>query len=492
MQVPINPSDLTFLNMDRPTNLMIVNGLMWFDDEPDWDAVRVVLQERLVERFPVVSRRPALIDGTWMWQDEPDFDLDRHVRQVTIGGTADLLAAQEYISDRISHPLDKDHPLWEIDILTGLSGEGDEPKALMLARFHHALADGIRIVQLVLSLCDLSDADAAPTAVGRKGSAKSPAAQALGASKQVVSGVVDFAGGLGSAAVRAPGNLLSLGRSAFEEGFDFDFSITKLTDAISSVASEDNQVANSLRSASRLTLSGRSPELTGDGRPGVAKRVSWVTGLPVEQVKAVGKAHDATINDVLLGVVSRGLTRYVEGRDRNLADEVNFLVPISLKPIDMNLPTELGNYFAMVLFPMPLGVSDDDELMGEIRSRMARIKNSTEAMMVFGIQRAVAETPSTVSVALTEFVANKTIGQLTNVPGPRAPMYLAGTEVTGILGWVPTAADQSLGICIFSYNGTVSMGIASDAGILPDPERLAELITEEFAALAESTLGADA
>ena len=164
------------------------------------------------------------------------------------------------------------------------------------------------------------------------------------------------------------------------------------------------------------------------------------------------------------------------------------MIPISLKPIDMNLPTELGNYFAMVMFPMPLGISDDDALMGEIRSRMNRTKNSAEAMMVFGLQRVVAEAPQAVGVGVTEFVANKTVGVLTNVPGPRAPMYLAGTEVTGILGWVPTAADQGLGICIFSYNGTVNIGISSDAKLLPDPDRLAELMKDEFAALANSSL----
>ncbi len=67
-------------------------------------------------------------------------------------------------------------------------------------------------------------------------------------------------------------------------------------------------------------------------------------------------------------------------------------------------------------------------------------------------------------------------------------MYLAGTEVTGILGWVPTAADQGLGICIFSYNGTVSIGISSDAKLLPDPDRLAQLMKDEFAELANSSL----
>ena len=483
----INASDLTFLNMDRPTNLMIVNGLMWFDEEPDWDAVRTVLQERLVDRFPVLHRRAAEVDGSWVWQDDPEFELDRHIRHATLGGSGDLDAARDYVSQRVSEPLDRDHPLWEIDILSGLAGAGDQPKAMMLARFHHSLADGIRIVQLVLSLCDLSP-DAAPPKVGRTPSARGPLSQVKGVSKQVAGDVVDFASGLGSAAKSAPGQVVRLGREAFEEGFDFDLSPTRLTDAVSGVASTDNQLVNSWRSASRLALAGKRPDLTGDGAPGVEKRVSWVTDLPVAEVKAVGKAHGATINDVLLAVVSRGLSRYVEEKGRDLSDDVSWLIPISLKPIDMNLPTELGNYFAMVLFPMPLGVPDDDALMGEIHSRMTRTKNSAEAMMVFGLQRVVAETPQAVGVGVTEFVANKTVGVLTNVPGPRAPMYLAGTEVTGILGWVPTAADQGLGICIFSYNGTVSIGISSDAKLLPDPDRLAQLMKDEFAGLANSPL----
>ena len=490
----INASDLTFLNMDRPTNLMVVNGLTWFDEEPDWDAVRVILQERLIDRFPVLHRRPAKVGGSWVWEDDPEFDLDRHVRHVTLGGSGDLLAAQEYVSTRISQPLDKEHPLWEMDILGGLAGEGDQPKAIILSRFHHSLADGIRLVQLLLSLFDMAPG-ATPPVVGRSNSGKGTLSTAVGVSKQLAGNVVDFVGGMGSAAVsavsrvpaqvaNAPKQVVSLGRDAFEQGFDFRIDPTRLTDAVSGVASEDNQLVNSWRSASRLALAGTRPDLIGDGAPGIDKRVSWVTGLEVAQVKAVGAAHGATINDVLLAVVSRALSAYVEEKGRDLVDDVSWLVPISLKPIDMNLPTDLGNFFAMVLFPMPLGVPDDDALMSEIRSRMTRTKNSAEAMMVFGLQRVVAEAPDAVGVGVTEFVANKTVGVLTNVPGPRAPMYLAGTEVTGVLGWVPTAADQTLGICIFSYNGQVSIGISADAQMMPDPGRLAELMKEEFAALA--------
>lgn len=102
-------SDL--VDMDLPTNLMVVNGLMWFDEEPDWEGVREVLRTRLVDRFPVMGRRPRQIDGDWAWEDDPDFDLDRHVRQVTLPAPGDRAAAQDDISGRISQPLDRDHPL---------------------------------------------------------------------------------------------------------------------------------------------------------------------------------------------------------------------------------------------------------------------------------------------------------------------------------------------------------------------------------------------
>lgn len=462
---PINTSDLTFLNMDRPTNLMIVNGVLWFDEEPDWDAVRDVIQQRLLDRFPVLSRRAANVDGAWVWQDDPDFSLDNHVRHVELNG--DLNKAQDYVSGRISDPLDRDHALWEVDFISGLPGE---PAAMMLARFHHAVADGIRIVQLLLSMCDMKT-DGAPPKVGRGSTRRSPLGKAANVSKRLASDVLDIVSGVGTAAIRLPQQVLSGG---------VDLAPVKLSDAITGTASPDNLLANTMRSVSRLSMAGRRPDLTGDGPLGVEKRVSWVTGLPVSTVKDIGKLHGGTVNDVLVSVVSRGLSRYVEEQGRPLPDEVSWLIPISLKPIDMNLPAELGNYFAMVVFPMPLGVAETDGLLAEVRTRMDRLKNSTEAMIVFGLQKVVAAAPDVVSVGVTEFVANKTLGVLTNVPGPRAPMYLAGTEVTGVLGWVPTAADQPLGICIFSYNGNVSMGIAADAAVVADPGRLAELIVEEF------------
>jgi diacylglycerol O-acyltransferase / wax synthase len=77
---------------------------------------------------------------------------------------------------------------------------------------------------------------------------------------------------------------------------------------------------------------------------------------------------------------------------------------------------------------------------------------------------------------------------LTNVPGPSSPVYLAGTEVAGIMGWVPAAGGIAVGMSIFSYAGKVTVGLYADARLVPDPEVLVEAVDQEFAAmLAEST-----
>lgn len=482
----IPKADLTWLNMDIPTNLMVVNGLMWFTGEPDWDAVREILRTRLTQRYPVMSSRPCKVDGDWAWEADPDFDFDRHVRHVTLPAPGDRAAAQDYISTRISEPLDRAHPLWEMDLITGYVTPDGEAGSLILARFHHVLADGIRIVQLILGMCDV-DGDAAPPAVGTKRGAPNPVKMAAKAARGVAADAASFAGDAATAAARAvprlPGKVASLRPGDFYRGVELVVKPTRATDAVSALASEDNAALNSWRSASRIALWGQESRLVADQAPGVDKRAGWITGICLDDVKAVGAAHEATVNDVLLATISLGLSSYLQDRGREVPPETNFMVPVSLKPIDMSLPKELGNHFAVVMFPMPLGITDVDALLAEVRTRMTRIKNSAEAMMTFGVQRAVAETPQTISENLTRFVANKSVGVLTNVPGPRAPIYLAGHEVDGILGWVPTSSDQSIGLCIFSYNGEVNIGIATDAGIIPDADALAEHITTGFSGL---------
>lgn len=69
---------------------------------------------------------------------------------------------------------------------------------------------------------------------------------------------------------------------------------------------------------------------------------------------------------------------------------------------------------------------------------------------------------------------------MTNVPGPREPISLAGKRVSGVMFWVPQSGRLGLGLSILSYAGNVSIGVATDAGLVPDPEKLVADFTLEF------------
>ena len=127
-----------------------------------------------------------------------------------------------------------------------------------------------------------------------------------------------------------------------------------------------------------------------------------------------------------------------------------------------------------------------EDVCGGAKARMDVIKYGPEALLTFGLSHAIGAMGSvteTLSRRMTQFFSNKAIGVTTNVPGPTEVRYFAGQEMVGILGWVPGASHQTLGACIFSYNGHVSIGIATDAGIIPDPDRLEDLIQEGFAGM---------
>jgi hypothetical protein len=114
---------------------------------------------------------------------------------------------------------------------------------------------------------------------------------------------------------------------------------------------------------------------------------------------------------------------------------------------------------------------------------MSRIKNSDEPALTFGLQRAISAAPRPVATELTDFFANKAVGVLTNVPGPRQPLSLGGAPVRQVIGFAPCSGDQPLTATIFTYAGSVTVGFASDAALVPDPADLVELVLDELRGL---------
>ncbi|MDJ0768309.1 MAG: WS/DGAT domain-containing protein [Ilumatobacter sp.] len=489
MGTQIAAEDLTWLLMDRPNNLMQVNGLMGFDELPDFETFRDLIMERMVGKYRILSQVAVERDGVWMWEDDPDFTIDRHVRRVVLDD-AGIEAVNAYVSDQFSVPFDRSHPLWELNLVSGPDDDGKG--GYLYSRFHHGIGDGIRLVQMLIGTCDPADG-ATPTAVGRNtaGEHHHPLERVLHVVEHAVTDTLDYVGHAGQAAAAAGRSLVSTTNPldlAHHVGHALDLvrHPVKLIDALTGIASVDNEVANSWREIGRMLLSDGHDAEAWSGHTGVDKSVAWIEGFPLDGIRAAAKARDATINDVLIAAVSLALTDYLDERGVSDVSDLSWMMPVSLQPIDGGLPAELGNHFVVVMLSMPLGIRDPGALVDELHQRTTRLKHSVEPLVAFGFQRVVAESPSAVARRVTDYFAGKTIGVLSNVPGPRVGLTMAGAPVRSILGWVPTSGDQPLGVCLFSYDGTVNVGVATDSRMIPDPLHLAELVERHLGALVDA------
>ena len=237
-------------------------------------------------------------------------------------------------------------------------------------------------------------------------------------------------------------------------------------------------------SIARIAVLPSDPKTPLKGPLGRAKLVAWSEPLPLADVKSTAHAASATVNDVLVATAAGALGRYLArtSHDGKLGDlEVRAMLPVNLR--GGAPPTDLGNRFGLVVLGMPVGIRDPLARLAAVKQRMDRLKGSPEALATHALLRAMGWAPRSIEDLGVWFFGKKASMVLTNVPGPRAPLKLAGVEVSRIMFWVPQSARMGIGISIFSYAGTVTIGIIVDAGIVPDPDALVADLHVEFLAL---------
>ena len=449
----IGPVDIMWLNRDQPTNLMVIDGVMWFDEMIDLERLGPVIQRRLLNRYPVFSQRPvapSIPFGMPHWEDDPDFDLSRHLRRATLPAPGDPVALQRFVENRMSVPFDRAHPMWEFLLVDGYLGG-----CALVSRFHHSLADGIALSQVLLSLTDAS-----PTVDLEELEAHESSSQ--------------HAGGFMGAA-----------RALRDTGVD---TVRGGLHAISLLP----ELANPSRAADMLELGWRTgkvvntlllghnpPNLFSGGKPGVDKRAVWSGPRTIREVKAVSRLTGATVNDVIVAAVSGAVNTYLRDRGADPVDLIT-MIPVNVRPPDQPLPRELGNMFALVYLKMPTGVRAPLERVSETKRRMDWIKASPEALITFGLNELIGSIEPHVANAIVGFFSDKAIGVTTNVIGPQKQRYIAGVPIVGAVGWVPGSGRHTLGVCIFSLAGVVRVGFKVDAGMVPDVEKLVHSFDEDL------------
>jgi WS/DGAT/MGAT family acyltransferase len=350
----------------------------------------------------------------------------------------------------MAEPLDRAKPLWHIYLIDGY-GEG----CAVYVRMHHCIADGIALARVMLSLTD-SDPDAGIEPAG-------------------AAGADDGGHGLLSGALHA-------GRAAagalVHEGFEMLAHPTAEAQRLADAAETD------AKALAHVFLAGADAETALKGELGVARRVAWSEPLSLELVKDVAHAQRATVNDVLVAAMTGALREYLERRD-SLVEQIRAFVPFNLRPLDRPLPASLGNKFGLVFLPLPVGARTPSLRLRRVKRHMDEIKQSPEGAVAYGVLEAMGRAPAQVESAILDLFSAKGTAVITNVPGPREPVYLAGTPVSAVAVWAPTSGSVSMSVSIFSYDGRVTVGIMADAGLVPDPETLVEGFQSELEALAE-------
>ena len=447
---PMSRVDTAWLRMERPTNPMMITVVMMFAEPMSLAQLKRVIQQRFLA-YARFRQKP--VDGAAgaQWVEDEHFDLDWHVRLSGLPGrpgrTSEKRALERFVSQLASSPLDPTKPLWQFHLVERYQGG-----SAVVARIHHCYADGIALVQVLLSLTDTSRESSSTSRLDKawlKDQA-APVARRVGAMERY----------------------MKLGGKALEQGMAMmqDPSLATL------LAKEGGDIARELLYA--LSLPDDPPSLL-RGRLGVSKRVAWAEPLDLEEVKAVGRACDCTVNDVLMAAAAGALRGYMRERGEALDGlSLRATVPVNLRPLEH--AKKLGNHFGLVFLDLPVGEDNPLRRLQRVAECMNQLKQSRQAIVAYGLLAALGIAPQPVQEMALELFSRKASAVATNVPGPQQPLYMAGCTLRDIMFWVPQTGSIGLGLSILSYRGKVHFGLIADARLIPDPDAVVRRFGEEF------------
>lgn len=454
--------DTAWLRMERPTNPMMITGVLMFAEPMSLPRLKRVVQQRFLA-YSRFRQKPVDTPTGAAWQDDPHFELDWHVRLSALPGRGDKRvsgkqALERFVSQLASSPLDKHRPLWQFHLVESYGGG-----SALVARIHHSYADGIALVQVLLSLTDTSRSPRKADALSKAWLKQEGAAVA----RRV--GAVD--------------RYMKLGGRMVEQGM----AMYRDPTLAAMLAKEGGEIARELVTA--LALPDDPPSLL-RGALGVSKRVAWAEPLGLDEVKAVGRACGCTVNDVLMAAAAGALRDYMRERGADVDGMVlRATVPVNLRPLEH--AKKLGNHFGLVFLDLPVGEANPVRRLATVADCMNRLKGSRQAIVAYGLLAALGMAPAAVQELALELFSRKATAVATNVPGPQQPLYLAGCALREMMFWVPQTGSIGVGISIMSYNGRVHFGLIADAKLIPDPDAVIRRFGPEFDKLVYLALMSD-
>jgi diacylglycerol O-acyltransferase / wax synthase len=477
--------DTAWLRMDCDANLMMIIGVWQLSPGVKYAAVCERIENTLLkyDRF----RQRVLEDaGGATWVEDRNFDLRNHVVLEKLPKVAKG-HAQEALQDRVAElatqRLDPKRPLWQIHLIEDYLGPDGVRGSAMIVRIHHCIADGIALISVTMSLVD--GGAPPPERPAKSADSKSAAHSAEDwiadtLLKPFTDLTVKALGAVGEGAARSLGMLgdpesLKGGiEKGFQKGVAGSIDMAKVLYQLAS----DSAALALMPDDSKTRLK---------GKPGGKKKVAWCEPIPLEDVKAVSKALNCSINDVLLSCVAGALGEYLKSLGDDVAgQEIRAMVPVNLRPLDQ--AHKLGNRFGLVPLVLPIGLENPIERVYEVRKRMSALKGSYQPLLAFSLLAVAGLLIKPAQDMMLNLFARKTTAVMTNVPGPRDKLKFCGATLEQSMFWVPQSGDVGLGVSILSYGGGVQFGVITDSLLCPEPQQIIDEFLPEFARLSIVTL----
>lgn len=395
-----------------------------------------------------------------LWVEAHGVDLGAHLHHVEAsvrgGRGAGLDAAVGHIMEQSLPP---DQPLWDMWVVDGL-----EERWALVWRVHHTIADGVGALLLLGHGFDLA-ADG--------GGTLAEAVLANQASR--------LDGGAGEPAATTRAGSLSLTTRASDVGHGLEGVLSALRGAAPHVIP-----------AVTALVPHPPSHLAGE----VGLRRTWVSvDLPLVAVKATGRTLGASVNDLVLAYVAGGFRDLLINRGEPVDGRVvRNLVPVSMRPPGDD---SSQNRISGMLGHLPVGIADPVARLEAVRAGVAHgrgIGTPALASAVLGlVDRGVPAAVQDVAVAAVGRTAPSWFLDTltTNVPGPQFPVYLCGRHVMAMYPVIPVAGHTCITTGIFSYDGTLNVGVTGDADQAGDIDVLARGISRAAAELAECARQAD-
>ncbi len=454
--------DAGFLYMETPTLLMHTLKLAVLEPAPgvvelpiEW--VRDQISERLHLLPPFRKRLVEVPFGFHhpVWIEDPAFDIEYHVRSATVPAPGGRLELDRKVAELASRPLDRGRPLWEMYLLDGLA----DGRIAVLVKIHHAAADGVAASALLANVMStLADGEPPPPAVPWR-----------------------------------PEPVPS----------DVRLLVDAFVDHLRQLADLPGLLARTARALAALVRHRRGGTSTATPRPildvpntrfngALTPHRSFATAtLALADVKAVKDAFGVTVNDVVLGVVSGALRSWLRARGDLPARSLVAGVPVSTdRPEDVRRLG--GNKVSNLFTSLATDQADPAARLAAIHEVTAEAKvvqNLLGAEMMGSWVQYTPPRPYAWAVrqysrhALAEHHRPPINLVVSNVPGPRQPLYVGGARLDHLYSVGPILEGIGLNVTAWSYLDHLDVGVLACREAVPEPEALAAELAPALAEL---------